>query len=194
MKLFFINETKSFSRRFVNDANNRRIQMFPFNSSNATTLPISTYFFTRLSLYSSEILVFNTESAVHLFNLTSNSPRCILGCPSSPQFNEIRSAVIDKNGTLYVLESNRLISFSMYIECPEGEKLLSPLIKISHYRIKSLVEPSTVMSTQNIPSSRNSPSESSTTTMTSESSSRPVSAAQRKYSLSICLMAKTDLC
>ena len=130
MKSFFINET-SFSRRFVNDADNRRIQMFPFNSTNATTLSTFTDNYTRLSLYSSDILVFNTRTAVHLFNLTNNISRCILGCPNLPQLDDIHNAVITKNGTLFLTESNRLISFSMYSECSEGEPFLSTNNQIS---------------------------------------------------------------
>lgn len=104
--------------------------MFPFNSTNAKTLWAFTDNYTRLSSYSSDILVFNTRRAVYLFNLTNNRPRCILGCPNSPQLNDIHNAIIDKNGTLFLTESNRLISFSMYWECPEGETYFSTNNKI----------------------------------------------------------------
>ena len=79
---------------------------------------------TGLSLYSSDILVITTVSAVYLFNLTNNVTTCAIGCDSSSPMSGIYNAVIDNNGDLIIIYLNQVVSYSIYQECLEGKNLI----------------------------------------------------------------------
>jgi hypothetical protein len=98
--------------------------MFQFNSTNGTTLPTNISGCIGLSLYSSDILVINTQTAVYLFNLTNNVTTCAIGCDNSTQLNNIHNAVINNNGSLIITNSNQVVSYSIYQECLEGKDLI----------------------------------------------------------------------
>jgi hypothetical protein len=94
--------------------------MFKFNSTNGTTLPTNISGCIGLSLYLPDILVINTKTAVYLFNLTNNEKICVIGCDYS-ELNDTHNALIDNDGNLIVTNSNQILSYSIYYECPDGK-------------------------------------------------------------------------
>jgi hypothetical protein len=95
--------------------------MFKFNSIDGITLPTNINGCIGLSLYSRDILVMNTKTTVYLFNLTNNETTCAIGCKGS-ELNDTHNALIDNNnGNLIVTDSNQVLSYSIYQECPDGE-------------------------------------------------------------------------
>ena len=95
--------------------------MFPLNSKNGTTLSMPNNSYVGISLYRPEILIANTRNAVYLYNLTNNQYKCIIGCTNSTQFNDTHNALIDNNGNLILTDSNQLLSFPIYSECPNSK-------------------------------------------------------------------------
>jgi hypothetical protein len=94
--------------------------MFEHNSKNGTTLPININSrIIGLSLYMSEILVMNTKTAVYLFNLTNNETTCAIGDDS--ELNNTHNALIDNDGNLIVTNSNLVLLYPIYEQCPTGE-------------------------------------------------------------------------
>jgi hypothetical protein len=95
--------------------------MFERNSKNGTTLPININgYIIGLSLYMSEILVMNTKTAVYLFDLTNNVRTCAIGCNDS-ELNNTHNALIDNDGNLIVTDSNLVLLYPIYEQCPTGE-------------------------------------------------------------------------
>jgi hypothetical protein len=94
--------------------------MFKYNSKNGTTLPTNISNCIGLSLYSSDILIMNTKTAVYLFNLTNNQTTCIIGC-DYPELNDTHNAIIDNNGNLIITDSNQILSYPIYQECSDGK-------------------------------------------------------------------------
>jgi hypothetical protein len=117
MLLFFL--------RFVNDFGNKRIQMFTYNSTNGTTLNTNISDCIGLSLYSQsqDILVMNTNTSVHLFNLTNNATTCAIGCNNST-LNDIHNAAIDNCGNLIVTGSNVVFQYQIYQQIPDGNCII----------------------------------------------------------------------
>jgi len=93
--------------------------MFKYNSTNGITLNTSISDCIGLSLYSQDILVMNTNTSVHLFNLTNNVTNCVIGC-NNPTLNDTHNAAIDNCGNLIVTGSNVVVQYQIYQQIPDG--------------------------------------------------------------------------
>jgi hypothetical protein len=106
--------------------------MFQYNSINGTTLNTNISGCIGLSLYSQDILVMNTKTAVYLFNLTNHVTTCAIGCNSSI-LNDTHNAVIDTCGNLIVTDSNVVIRYQIDQQIPDGNYVI-----LHEYLIQSL--------------------------------------------------------
>ena len=96
--------------------------MFISNSSNGITLPFNKTPVVALSVYSENILLITVSDGIYLFDITNNNTICAL--PNGNTTDTIfHNAIIDLNDSLIVSESNTIVSYPIYQECPESERI-----------------------------------------------------------------------
>ncbi|CAF0941057.1 unnamed protein product [Adineta ricciae] len=110
-----MNENQSL---FVYDADNKSIKMFTFNSSYDITLPFNKTPVVALSVHSVNILVITVSNGIYLFDITNNHTIYALQNLNSSSTG-FHNAIIDDNDNLIVSESNTIVSYPIYQECPE---------------------------------------------------------------------------
>ncbi|CAF0887193.1 unnamed protein product [Adineta ricciae] len=103
---------------FVYDAGSKSIKMFTLNSSNGITLPFNKAPVVALSVYSVNILVITASDGIYLFDIMNNNTICALKNLNSSS-TVFYNAIIDHNDSLIVSESNTIVSYPIYQECPE---------------------------------------------------------------------------